>query len=124
MLKKPVKRVVLPKQEMKNIIIAWDCDGVILDNNGKTNPDAPVRDHVIELIKSFSQHFHNVYQICWSGNGKEYAEGIVERNGLQDLFAGVHSKLDYDPAKYGVIDIAFDDWHDFAGGHKNLILKL
>lgn len=110
---------------MKDIIIAFDVDGCILDNGGKKNAGAPVKKQVIELIKLLSNFnfFQNVYLICWSGNGKEYAEEVVKRVKLEGYFAGVHSKWEYDKEKYGEVDIAVDDLADFAGAHKNLILK-
>lgn len=108
---------------MRNIIIAFDVDGCILNNGGHRNSDALVRENVVELIKHFYFDFQNVSLICWSWNGQEYAEEVLTKHGLKYFFTSVHSKWKYDKVKYGNVDIAFDDLPDFVSGDKNLILK-
>ena len=109
---------------MKDIIIAFDIDGVILDNGGKKNADALVKVDIIQFIFLIKKLFHNAHIIIWTGNSKEYAEEVVEKTGLKELISGIHCKWEYDKEKFGEVDIAIDDLEKFDGGHKNLIVKI
>lgn len=99
---------------MKEIIIAFDVDGTILNNEG-INPETPVylrpqtsvNLEVILLIQILSKRMKNTKIYVWSGGGKEYAEGIVRRYGLERYVTRCFGKQEYDEIIDGVVDIAF-----------------
>lgn len=66
---------------MKEIVIAFDIDGTILNNEGippetptHLRPRCGVNLEVITLIQILSKKMKNTRIIVWSGGGKEYAE--------------------------------------------------
>ena len=116
---------------MKEIIIAIDIDGTILNNEGippKTpvylRPECSVNLEIILLIQILSKKMKNTKVIVWSGGGKEYAEKIVNRYGLEKYVHKCYAKQDYDESIDGKVDIAFDDQHSFSLADKNLIVKM
>lgn len=116
---------------MKEIIIAFDVDGTILNNEG-INPETPiylrpqtsVNLEVILLIQILAKRMKNTKIYVWSGGGKEYAESIVRRYGLERYVTRCFSKQEYDETIDGVVDIAFDDVHACDLADKNLIVKM
>lgn len=116
---------------MKEIIIAFDIDGTILNNEG-IQPDTPtylrprcgVNLEVITLIQILSKKMKNTKVIVWSGGGKEYAERIVREYGLDRYIHRVYGKAEYDETIDGKVDICFDDVHACNLAEKNLIVKM
>lgn len=116
---------------MDEIIIAFDIDGTILNNEG-IQPDTPtylrpmlgVNLEVIMLIQILSKKMKNTKVIIWSGGGKEYAEKIVRLYGLEKYIHRCYGKHEYDETIDGKVDICFDDVHACKLAEKNLIVKM
>jgi len=116
---------------MKEIIIAFDVDGTILNNEGippetptHLRPRCGVNLEVIQLIQILSKKMKNTKIIVWSGGGKEYATQIVREYGLDKYVHRCHSKQDYDETIDGEVDICFDDVHACELAKMNLIVKM
>lgn len=116
---------------MKEIIIAFDVDGTILNNEGippetptYLRPQCGVNLEVIMLLQILSKKMKNTKVIVWSGGGREYAESIVRRYGLEKYVHRVYGKADYDETIDGKVDICFDDVHDCKLATHNLIVKM
>lgn len=109
---------------MKQITIAFDIDGTILNNEGAVR-DNGVNLPVIQLMEILSTKMKNTRIIVWSGGGKDYAEQIVWKYGLGKYVDAVYAKQEYDEeVDGGRVDIAFDDIHEFAMADKNLIVRM
>jgi hydroxymethylpyrimidine pyrophosphatase-like HAD family hydrolase len=116
---------------MDEIIIAFDIDGTILNNEG-IPPDCPphmrpacgVNLEVIMLIQILSKKMKNTKIYVWSGGGKDYAEQICRRYGLDKYVQRCFGKHEYDDEIYGKVDICFDDVHACKLADKNLIVKM
>lgn len=116
---------------MKEIIIAFDVDGTILNNEGIL-PDTPtylrprcgVNLEVILLIQILAKKMKNTKIYVWSGGGKEYAEKIVREYGLDRYVSRCFGKHEYDETIDGKVDICFDDVHACELAEKNLIVKM
>lgn len=113
---------------MKNVTIAFDIDGTILNNEGippKTpthlKPQTTVNLEVVLLLQLLSKYMKNTKIIVWSGGGKEYAETIVRRYGLDKYVHSCHGKDDADKLD---VDICFDDIHACELAKHNLIVKM
>lgn len=116
---------------MKEIIIAFDIDGTILDNEGippetptHLRPQCGVNLEVILLIQILSRKMKNTKIYVWSGGGKDYAEQIVRRYGLDKYVDRCFGKQEYDETVDGKVDICFDDIHSCELAEKNLIVKM
>lgn len=90
---------------MKEIIIAFDIDGTL-------------------LLQILAKSMKNTKVIVWSGGGKEYAEQIVRRYGLERYVHRCYGKTEYEAEIEGTVDIAFDDVHACTLGDKNLIVRM
>ena len=116
---------------MKEIIIAFDVDGTILNNEG-IQPETPtylrprmgLNLEVITLIQILSKKMKNTKVIVWSGGGKDYAERIVREYGLEKYVYRCYGKSEYDETIDGKVDICFDDVHACELADKNLIVKM
>jgi phosphoserine phosphatase len=97
---------------MKNITIAIDVDGTLINENG-------INYEMISMIRFLYTSMRNVRVIIWSGGGKEYAETIARRCGIDDCVHGCYSKIGFSEK----VDIAFDDVRDFRLADNNIILK-
>lgn len=112
---------------MKEIVIAFDVDGTLLNNEG-IEPETPphqraptsVNLEVILLMQLLAKHMKNTRIIVWSGGGKEYAEQIVRRYGLEKYVDRCYDKM----ACEEDVDIAFDDQHSFSLAKLNIIVKM
>ena len=109
------------------IIIGFDVDGTILNNEGippKTpahlRPQCGVNLEVILLIQILSKKMKNSRIIVWSGGGKEYAENICRRYGLERYVHACYEKGKCEEE----VDIAFDDVQACTLGKHNLIVKM
>lgn len=116
---------------MKEIIIAFDCDGTILNNEGipsetptHLRPRGGVNLPIISLMQILSKNMKNTKIYVWSGGGKEYAERICREYGLDRYVDRCFDKAEYDETIYGKVDIAFDDQHAFAMAEHNLIVRV
>jgi phosphoserine phosphatase len=116
---------------MKEIIIAFDVDGTILNNEGippetipQFRPKQGVNLEVIQLIQILSKKIKNSKVIVWSGGGKEYAEDICRIYGLDKYVSRCYGKHEYDETIDGKVDICFDDVHACELAEKNLIVKM
>lgn len=108
---------------MQKLIVAFDCDGTLIDKDGNVN----------WRQKEFLMHFarlKNVEVIVWSGQGKEYAEMIVRMLDIEKyvkrcysknfvgMAGGKHQfKPDIEP------HLAIDDIHACELGYFNLIVS-
>lgn len=116
---------------MKEIIICFDIDGTILNNEGIApetptylRPKCGVNLEVILLIQILSKKMKNTKIYVWSGGGKDYAADIVRIYGLEKYVHGVFGKAEYDETIHGHPDICFDDVHACELADKNLIVKM
>lgn len=116
---------------MKEILIAFDIDGTILNNEGippetspHLRPQCGVNLEVIILLQILSKKMKNTKIIVWSGGGKDYAEQICRRYGLERYVHSCYDKHTYDETTDGKVDIAFDDVHACELAEKNLIVKM
>ena len=116
---------------MQEIIIAFDIDGTILNNEGippetptHLRPQCGVNLEVIMLIQILSRKMKNTKVIVWSGGGKEYAESICRRYGLEKYIHRAYGKAEYDETIEGKVDICFDDVHACKLAEKNIIVKM
>ncbi len=114
---------------MKEIIIAFDVDGTILNNEGippetpiRLRPKAGVNIEAILLLQILSR-MKNTRIYVWSGGGKEYAEQIVRLYGLNKYVDKCFGKHEYDEEIDGKVDICFDDVHSCELADKNLIVR-
>jgi len=110
---------------MEIIVIAFDVDGTILNNEGippetpiHLRPKCGVTLECIQLIQILSK-MKNTRILVWSGGGKEYAEDICRMYGRQKYVDKVYDKADCEEH----VDIAFDDIHSFKLADKNIIVK-
>lgn len=106
---------------MKEITIAFDIDGTLISNTnglGKEHLNLDVYNLLVLLGK-----MKNTNIIVWSGGGKEYAEQIVLKYGLNKYVDACFSKQEYDETIQPKVDIAFDDQHEFSLADKNIIVR-
>lgn len=115
------------RNKMKEIIIAFDIDGTILNNEGippKTpvhlRPKTSVNLEIVMLLQLLSKYMKNTRIIVWSGGGKEYAEDIVRLYGLEKYVDKCYGKTECEEE----VDICFDDIHACELAHKNIIVKM
>lgn len=116
---------------MKEVIIAFDIDGTILNNEG-IPPETPtylrprhgLNLEVVMLIQILAKKTKNVKIFVWSGGGKEYAEKIVREYGLERYVDRCFGKHEYDETIDGKVDICFDDVHACELAEKNIIVKM
>lgn len=116
---------------MKEVTIAFDIDGTILNNEGippatppHLRPPTSVNLEVVLLLQLLAKHMKNTRIILWSGGGKDYAEQIARRYGLERYVHRCYGKAEYDETVDGKVDIAIDDVHACELGAINLIVKM
>jgi len=112
---------------MKEIVIAFDVDGTILNNEGippltptHLRPPSSVNLEVILLMQILSKKMKNTRIIVWSGGGKDWAEQTVRRYGLERYVDRCYDKT----ACEEEVDICFDDVHACELAKMNLIVKM
>lgn len=110
---------------MKEIIIAFDIDGTLLNNEGippatppHLRPKTSVNLEAVLLLQILSR-MKNTRIIVWSGGGLEYAENIVRQYGLEHYIDKCYGK----EACEETVDICFDDVHACELADKNIIVK-
>lgn len=115
---------------MKKIVIAFDCDGTLLNNTvGKMVANERIRTLLVALAS-----FKNTCIVVWSGGGELYARQVANALGISkyvDSYAGKNPQAvgkteaatkhvfspDIEP------DIAIDDIQDCDLGKINLICR-
>ena len=114
---------------MKEIIISFDIDGTLLNNEGippqtptHLRPKTSVNLDAILLLQILSR-MKNTKIYVWSGGGKDYAEDFVRLYGLEKYVDRCFGKHEYDSTINGTVDIAFDDVHSCELADKNIIVK-
>ena len=112
---------------MKEIVIAFDIDGTLLNNEGippatppHLRPKCSVNLEIIMLLQILSRKMKNTKVIVWSGGGKEYAEQVCREYGLEKYVDRAYGKGEYD----GGVDICFDDVHSCELAEQNIIVKM
>lgn len=112
---------------MKEIVIAFDVDGTILNNEGippatppHLRPKTSVNLEVILLLQILSKKMKNTRIIVWSGGGKDYAEDICRLYGLERYVDRCYEKNKCEEE----VDICFDDVHACTLAKHNLIVKM
>lgn len=119
------EKLGLPRDTMKKVVIAFDVDGTLRDNENTS--EAAMRDdllpnvRIVQLLKTLAS-FKNTRIIVWSGGGKEYAESIGRQLGIDEFVDEYAGKVDYMAFGKPRPDIAIDDIQDTALGTLNLIV--
>lgn len=116
---------------MKEIIIAFDIDGTLLNNEG-IPPETPnylkpqhgVNLEVVMLLQILSKKMKNTKIYVWSGGGREYAENICRRYGFEKYVDKCLGKDEYDETIHGKVDICFDDIHTCKLADNNIIVRM
>lgn len=116
---------------MKKIVVAFDCDGTLLDNTtGEMRANERIRSLLIALA-----HFKNTQIVVWSGGGEVYARQVARALAITDYVDGYYGKNPQrtvgvtDTATRHVFkpdivpDIAIDDIQDCDLGMLNLIVR-
>lgn len=116
---------------MKEIIVAFDIDGTLLNNEGISpatpphlRPQTSVNLDAIILLQIFAKKMKNTKVYVWSGGGQKYAEDMVRRYGLERYVDRCFGKQEYEEELYGRVDICFDDVHACELADKNLIVRM
>lgn len=101
---------------MEKVAFCFDVDGTLI------NEDTQHHSTIALLRVLVLQKWKNVDVIVWSGGGKQYAETIGRRLGLNSV--KYHSKLEHNElrTKYHKL-IAVDDIQDTRLGDINLIVR-
>lgn len=114
---------------MKEIIIAFDVDGTILNNEGippatppHLRPKTSVNIEAILLLQILSK-MKNTKIYVWSGGGEDYAKDVCRLYGLERYVDRAFGKHEYDEGLYGKVDICFDDVHACELADKNIIVR-
>lgn len=104
---------------MEKIAICFDVDGTLIDGNEKYVSTMKL------IVALAEQKWKNVRIVVWSGGGREYAETIVRRYGLDALpNLMVTGKLQHQELRdAGYKIIAIDDVQDTRLGDVNLIVR-
>lgn len=106
----------LPFGKMKKVIIAFDVDGTLRNNEQE---EIIANEDIRTLLKILSK-FKNTKIVVWSGSGELYARQVAEKLHIVhfvDAFASKTAHKEINP------DIAIDDIQDTAIGKINLIVK-
>lgn len=105
------------------MIVAFDVDGTIYGSPWAHKGEPVLNVKTIQLMQLLREHVQNIKIIVWSGGGKEYAEQIVIKFGLERWVDECFSKQEYDDIINGKVDLAFDDEFNFDMAKVNLIVK-
>lgn len=108
---------------MKDLIIAFDVDGTIYGSPWAHKGEPVLNLRTVQFMQLFKDHIKNCKIYVWSGGGKDYAEQIVTKFGLEKWVDACFSKQDYDEIINGEVDIAFDDEYAFDMAKVNMIVK-
>ena len=106
----------LPREDMKQIVIAFDVDGTLRDN---TRADNRPNERIRQLFITLSS-FKNTRCVIWSGSGELYARQVARELGLSGYCTEYYDKQAW---RELTPDIAIDDIQDTAIGQINLIVR-
>lgn len=108
---------------MREIIICFDVDGTLYGSPFMHKAEPVLNLRTVQLMELLHDHCKNTKIYVWSGGGREYAENIVSKFGLEKWVDRCIGKAEYDEIIHGKIDIAFDDEPPFEMADKNLIVR-
>lgn len=111
------KKLGLPFGKMRKIVVAFDVDGT-LRNNQIT--DMVVANEDIRNLLRILSRFKNVDVLVWSGSGELYARQASAEMHIDQWVDHYASKTEWQDIKP---DIAIDDIQDTAIGAINLIVR-
>ncbi len=94
---------------MKDIIICFDVDGTIYGSPFLHKGEPVLNLKTVQIMELLHSHIRNCKIYVWSGGGKEYAEQIVNKFGLERWVDKCFGKADYDEIIDGKVDLCFDD---------------
>ena len=80
---------------MKQIIIAFDIDGTIYGSPFAHKAEPRLNFDIAQLMKILHESIRNSKIYVWSGGGREYAEGIVYKFGLEKWVDKCFGKHEY-----------------------------
>lgn len=116
---------------MKKIVIAFDCDGTLLNNTaGEMKANERIRSLLIALSS-----FKNTKIVVWSGGGEIYARQVARALAITDYvdgYAGKNPQRNVGVTETAtrhvfkpdiIPDIAIDDIQDCDLGILNLIVR-
>ena len=112
------KKLGLPTDRMRKVLIAFDVDGTLRDNTTSEDVIKP-NERIRELLITLSR-FKNVEVLVWSGSGQLYAKQAVRELGLAPYVKLCMDKKFWQQLN---VDIAIDDIQDTAIGKLNLIVR-
>lgn len=114
---------------MIKTIIAFDIDGTLITNadeervHGVVSESEVPHEDIVAMLKTLSR-FKNVKIVVWSGGGKQYAETIGKRLGLDAYVWRYASKLEApNLMNLGYPIVAIDDIQECTLGDVNLIVR-
>lgn len=108
---------------MKEIIIAFDIDGTIYGSPLANRIEPSLNVEIYQMLVILSK-MKNTKIIVWSGGGKDYAETIGNKFGLNKFVDVYEGKQTYDDTIHGHVDLCFDDQHDVTLADKNIIVRI
>lgn len=104
--------------KMQKVVWAFDVDGTLIDTLGNE------REQYTRLLIDMYRAFKNTKIVIWSGGGKQYAETIGARLGLDSFVWRYMSKLEFNELRdTGWTIVAFDDIQDTRLGDVNAIVR-
>jgi len=110
------KELGLPVGEMKKIVVCFDVDGTLRNNQ----TDKVIANEDIRTVLRVLSKFKNTRIIVWSGSGELYARQVAKELHIKQFVDGYASKTEHENIK---ADIAIDDIQDTAIGKINLIVR-
>lgn len=112
------KKLGLPSDKMKKVIVAFDIDGTLRNNDAEGTP--PQANERIRTLLITLASFKNIKIVVWSGSGELYARQIGQAFNIDKYVDQYASKTEWETLRP---DIAIDDIQDTAIGIINLIVK-
>lgn len=114
---------------MKKVVVAFDCDGTLIQNGALAEHEIVANERVRSLLIALA-HMKNTQIVVWSGGGELWARQVGAALGIDkyvDKYASKNMmKLDngtiiFDPDFKP--DIAIDDIQETTLGKINLIVR-
>lgn len=110
------KELGLPFGKMRKVVIAFDVDGTLRNNE----ENRIIANEDIRTLVRILDKFKNIEIVVWSGSGELYARQIADKLHISQWVDKFASKLNHEAIKP---DIAIDDIQDTAIGKLNLIVR-
>jgi phosphoserine phosphatase len=105
----------MPRSGMRKLIVAFDVDGTLLNNDDQLGGSPNYR--VVRMLMDLA-HSKNVRIVVWSGGGEDYARQWGRKFGL-DPYVWKYAVKDPNLKP----DICFDDIQECALGKVNVIVR-